>query len=96
MHWQKENTMSKQNELLKELVAVRIKRVLARTGTQYERNFYNRVGRGVTPLEYVEVVEKLIADGVVRRTSSERNVSILSLVEQAEVGANVANNLNHQ
>jgi hypothetical protein len=88
--------MSKQNELLKELVAVRIKRVLARTGTQYERNFYNRVGRGVTPLEYVEVVEKLIADGVVRRTSSERNVSILSLVEQAEVGANVANNLNHQ
>jgi hypothetical protein len=88
--------MSKQNELLKELVAVRIKRVLARTGTQYERNFYNRVGRGVTPLEYVEGVEKLIADGVVRRTSSERNVSILSLVEQAEVGANVANNLNHQ
>jgi hypothetical protein len=88
--------MSKQNELLKELVAVRTKRVLARTGTQYERNFYNRVGRGVTPLEYVEVVEKLIADGVVRRTSSERNVSILSLVEQAEVGANVANNLNHQ
>jgi hypothetical protein len=38
--------MTTQNELLKELVAVRIKRVLLRKGTQYENNFYNDVGRG--------------------------------------------------
>ena len=88
--------MFKQNELLKELVAVRIKRVLARTGTQYERNFYNRVGRGVTPSEYTEVIEKLITDGVVTRTSSERNATVLSLAEQPGVGANVANNSDNQ
>jgi hypothetical protein len=71
--------MPKQNELLKELVAVRIKRVLARTGKQYERNFYVAVGRGVSPQEYTEILDKLVADGVVRRTIGEREAKILEL-----------------
>ena len=76
--------MPQQIELLKELVAVRIKRVLARTGKQYERGFYNLVGRGVTPQEYSEVIEKLVADGFVRRTIGEREAKMLELVEQPE------------
>ncbi len=71
-----------QNELLKELVAVRIKRVLARKGRQYERNFYNDVGRGVTPQEYIAILDKLVADGVITRSTSERGATLLSLVEQ--------------
>ena len=74
--------MSKQHELLKELVAVRIKRILARTGKQYERNFYNTVGRGLTPQEYTEILEKLVADGVVVREVGERDGRIISLAEQ--------------
>jgi hypothetical protein len=73
--------MTTQNELLKELVAVRIKRVLLRKGTQYEHNFYNDVGRGVTPQEYLSVVNKLIADGVITRSVSERGKPVLHLVE---------------
>jgi hypothetical protein len=76
--------MPTQNELLKELVALRIKRVLVQSvgkDTVYERNLYNRVGRGVTPLEYTEVVEKLVADGVVKRTTGERGSTILSITE---------------
>ena len=79
--------MPKQGELLRELVALRIKRVLARTAgkeTQYERGFYNLVGRGVTPEEYAEVIEKLVADGVVTRTVGERGAVILSIAEQQE------------
>lgn len=75
----------KQNELLNELVALRIKRVLARTAgkeTQYERSFYNLVGRGVNTQEYAEVLDKLVADGVIQRTTGERGAVILSLVEQ--------------
>lgn len=73
--------MSQQNELLKELVAVRIKRVLAR-GTQYERNFYNQVGRGVTPQEFTEVLDKLVGDGVIKRTSGQKpGTTILSFAE---------------
>jgi hypothetical protein len=75
-----------QNDFLKELVAVRIKRVLLRKGQQYERNFYNDVGRGVTPQEYIAILDKLVADGVVKRTASERGASILSLVEQQQQG----------
>jgi len=74
--------MTTQNELLKELVALRIKRVLARKGRQYERNFYNDVGRGVTGEDYTAILDKLVADGVVKRTTSERGASILSLVEE--------------
>jgi hypothetical protein len=73
--------MSKQHELLTELVALRIKRVLVRMGNQYETSFYNRVGRGVTPQEYIEVLDKLVADGVVKRTPTERDAVLLSLVE---------------
>lgn len=79
--------MPKQIELLKELIALRIKRVLARTAgkeTQYERGFYNLVGRGVNPQEYAEVIEKLVADGVVKRTQGERGAVILSLVESID------------
>jgi DNA-binding Lrp family transcriptional regulator len=72
--------MPKQNELLKELVAVRIKRVLARTGKQYERSFYVAVGRGVSPQEYTEILDKLVVDGVVKRTTGEREAKILELV----------------
>jgi len=71
-----------QNDLLKELVAVRIKRVLARKGRQYERNFYNDVGRGVPPQEYELILDKLISDGVVKRATTERGASVLMLVEQ--------------
>ena len=74
--------MTTQNDLLKELVAVRIKRVLLRKGTQYEHNFYNDVGRGVTPQEYTSVVNKLIANGVIARTVSERGKPVLQLVGQ--------------
>jgi hypothetical protein len=78
--------MTTQNELLKELVAVRIKRVLLRKGKQYEHNFYNDVGRGVTPQEYSSIVNKLIEDGLVTRSVSERGKPVLQLVEQpAEV-----------
>jgi hypothetical protein len=77
--------MSKQIELLKDLVALRIKRVLARKGLQYERNFYNDVGRGVTPEEYTAILDKLVADGVVKRTTGGYGAMILSLVEQPEV-----------
>ena len=77
--------MSKQNELLKELVAVRIKRVLARSAgntTVYERNFYNQVGRGVTPEEFAEVLDKLVADRVVIRTPGQKpGTNILTLSE---------------
>jgi hypothetical protein len=73
--------MSTQNELLKELVAVRIKRVLLRKGQQYERNFYNDVGRGVTPEEYSAIVNKLIVDGVITRSVSERGKPVLQLAE---------------
>jgi hypothetical protein len=73
--------MTQQNELLKELVAVRIKRVLLRKGQQYERNFYNDVGRGVTPEEYLSVVNKLIVDGSIVRTTSERGKPVLQLAE---------------
>jgi hypothetical protein len=79
--------MTTQNELLKELVALRIKRVLARTAgkqTQYEQGFYNLVGRGVTPSEYAEILDKLVADGVVKRTTGERGSIILSLVESTD------------
>ena len=76
--------MTTQNELLKELVALRIKRVLARKGRQYERNFYNDVGRGVTGEEYTNILDKLVADGIVQRTTTERNASMLSLVEQPQ------------
>jgi hypothetical protein len=79
--------MPKQNELLKELVALRIKRTLARSAgkvTQYERNFYNIVGRGVTPQEYFAILDKLVADGVVKRTPGERGSIILSLVESTD------------
>ena len=69
------------NELMKELVAVRIKRVLLRTGRQYERNFYVNVGRGVSPDEYREILDKLVSDGVVKRTPTPRAV-ILSLADQ--------------
>jgi hypothetical protein len=74
--------MTTQNELMNELVAVRIKRVLLRKGKQYEHNFYNEVGRGVTPQEYDSIVNKLIADGVVTRSVSERGKPVLQLVEQ--------------
>jgi len=74
--------MTTQNEILKELVAVRIKRVLLRKGKQYERELYNDVGRGVTPQEYSAVVNKLIADGIVTRSVSERGKPVLRLVEQ--------------
>ncbi len=77
--------MTTQNELLKELVAVRIKRVLLRKGTQYEHNFYNDVGRGVTPQEYASIVNKLIVDGVITRTVSERGKPVLQLVDQPTV-----------
>lgn len=74
--------MSKQNEILKELVAVRIKKVLVTDkDLVYERNLYNRVGRGVTPSEYTEVIEKLIADGVVKRSNGARGSIVLSLVQ---------------
>lgn len=72
--------MTQQNELLKELVALRIKRVLLRKGQQYERNFYNDVGRGVTPQEYLAIVNKLIVDGVITRCVSERGKPVLKLV----------------
>jgi len=71
--------MPKQSELLMELVALRVKRVLARTGKQYERNFYIRVGRGVTPQEYTAIIDKLVADGVVKRTQGEREAWMLEL-----------------
>ena len=74
--------MSKQQEVLKELVAVRIKMVLARTGQQYERNFYNTVGRGVSPQEYATILDKLVEEGIVTRTPSERGSIILKLAEQ--------------
>jgi hypothetical protein len=74
--------MTMQNELMKELVAVRIKRVLARKGRQYERNFYNDVGRGVTGAEYSAILDKLVVDRVVKRTTTERGASILSLVNK--------------
>jgi hypothetical protein len=76
--------MTTQNDLLKELVALRIKRILTRSvgkETQYENGLYNTVGRGVTPLEYTEVVEKLVADGVAKRTIGARGAVILSLSE---------------
>jgi transcriptional regulator CtsR len=76
--------MTTQNELLKELVAVRIKRVLLRKGTQYENNFYNDVGRGVTPQEYLSVVNKLIEEGVITRNVSERGKPVLQLVESQQ------------
>ena len=73
-----------QHELLKELVAVRIKRALARTKQQYERNFYNQVGRGVTPQEYNAVLDKLVKEGFVTRGTTERGASVLNWVEQPE------------
>lgn len=78
--------MTQQTELLKELVALRIKRVLLRKGKQYECNFYNDVGRGVTPQEYLSVVNKLIADGVITRSTSERGKPVLHFVEQQPTG----------
>ncbi len=70
-----------QHELLKELVALRIKRVLARTKQQYERSFYDIVGRGVTGQEYTAILDKLVADGVVKRSTTERGAPVLMLVE---------------
>ena len=62
--------MTTQNELLKELVVIRIKRVLLRKGKQYEQELYNDVGRGVTPQEYFSIVNKLLVDGVIARSVS--------------------------
>jgi hypothetical protein len=75
-----------QQEILKELVTVRIKKVLLQTAgktIQYERNLYNQVGRGVTTEEYTSIVDGLVSDGIVKRTSGERAGIILSLVEGA-------------
>ena len=72
------------NELLKELVALRVKRTLARKAgkeTQYERNLYHYVGRGVTSAEYTEILDSLVGDGVVKRTAGERGAVILALAE---------------
>jgi transcriptional regulator CtsR len=78
--------MTTQNEILKELVAVRIKRVLLRKGKQYERELYNDVGRGVTAQEYSSIVTKLLADGVITRGVSERGKPVLHLVETQQQG----------
>ena len=78
--------MTTQNEILKELVALRIKRVLLRKSKQYERELYNDVGRGVTPEEYSSIVNKLLADGVITRSVSERGKPVLQLIETQQQG----------
>jgi hypothetical protein len=70
-----------QQEVLQQLVEVRIKRVLLRTHQQYERELYNQVGRGVTVLEYAAIVEKLITEGTIARTVGPRGAAMLQLIE---------------
>jgi len=79
-----------QHDLLLQLVEVRIKRILAREGKQYERNFYIRVGRGVTPQEYSAILHRLVRDGVVTRGFGERGVSVLQWVKQPELSSGTA------
>src|ERR1700727_3090054 len=70
-----------QQELLKQLVEIRIKRVLLRLHQHYEKEMYNQVGRGVTPQEYVSVIDKLVSDGGVTRSIGARCASIVTLIE---------------
>jgi hypothetical protein len=70
-----------QQEVLKQLVEVRIKRVLLKNRTEFELELYNRVGRGVTPQEYLAVVNKMIGDGVITRTTGVRGAKSLHLAE---------------
>lgn len=69
-----------QQEVLQELVAVRIKRVLLKNRTEYENELYNKCGRGVTPQEYLAIVNKLIVDGVINRTTGARGAKSLQLI----------------
>lgn len=68
-------------EVLQQLVEVRIKRVLVRNHTEFERELYNRVGRGVNPQEYTAIVEKLITEGTITRTIGARGAAKLELVQ---------------
>jgi hypothetical protein len=73
-----------EQEVIRQLVEVRIKRVLLRTRKQYEREMYNQVGRGVNSQEYTEIVEKLIKAGIITRSIGARGAATLELVESQQ------------
>ena len=73
-----------EQEVIKQLVEVRIKRVLLRTQQQYEREMYNQVGRGVNSQEYAAIVEKLITEGIITRTIGPRGAATLVLVQSQQ------------
>jgi hypothetical protein len=73
-----------EQELVLELATHRIRRYLKRVESDSQAKIYNSCGRGANPKEYQAIIEKLIADGNVTRSFTERNAAILTWVEQQQ------------
>lgn len=73
-----------EQELILELVAHRVKRFIAREKDATQAELYQRCGRGSNGPEFLTIVNKLIVDGVITRTVSERGKPVLQLVESQQ------------
>lgn len=85
-----------QREILQLKVEARVLTYLHRVRCFYERSLYGVVGRGVTPEEYTEVINKLVDKGILTRTIGMKDAPILQWIEKSiEVTGHGTNNLNH-
>lgn len=75
-----------QREILQMKVEARVLTYLYRVRCFYERSLYGVVGRGVTPEEFTEVINKLVEKGILTRSVGVKDAPILQWVEQPGVG----------
>jgi hypothetical protein len=73
-------TMTEQ-ELILALVEHRVKRFLAREKKESQSQVYARCGRGTNPQEFFTIVNRLMVEGFVTRSVSERGKPVLHFVE---------------
>lgn len=81
-----------EHDVLLQLVECRIKRHLVRMGKELQTGLYDRCGRGITPQEYIAIVDKMIAEGVLTREPGKREGAfIIGLTKQEVTNGNTVN-----
>lgn len=74
-----------QQELILELVTLRVKRNVERKKKESQAFIYAQCGRGANPSEFQGIIDKLAKEGFLTVTLSERRTPVLNFVEAAQI-----------
>lgn len=75
-----------EQQLICELVEVRVKRYLFKHKQRSQAEVWNSCGLGVTPQQFEIIIEKLEEQGLIKSTCGNRKSLILNWVDEQPIG----------